>query len=229
MHKVAGLVPFTTIDFPNCLAAVVFFQGCPLRCPFCHNPNLQSYDSITQMDWTEIVQFLATRQKRLDGVVLSGGEPLMQEKLTDAVQQIKSLGFKVALHTSGVYPEKLKQVLPLLDWIGLDVKAPSDKYHILTGRSNIWKPIQSALKLIVDSGVGYEVRTTLDPRYLTINDVYKLAEELIAENVKTYTLQKYRTFDQDKNPPRQAEIDSFFEDAKLLCFLKKNFQNFSCR
>ena len=110
MLKVAGLVPFTTRDVPTCLAAVVFFQGCPLRCPFCHNPNLQPYDDLTAMDWSEVVQFLTTRQKRLDGVVLSGGEPLMQENLLEAIHQIKDLGFKVAVHTSGIYPEKLKQI-----------------------------------------------------------------------------------------------------------------------
>lgn len=229
MLKVAGLVPFTTIDFPTCLAAVVFFQGCPLRCPFCHNPNLQPYDDLTAMDWSEVVQFLTTRQKRLDGVVLSGGEPLMQENLLEAIHQIKDLGFKVAVHTSGIYPEKLKQILPLIDWIGLDVKAPSDKYSILTGRSNTWIPVLSSIRLIVNSGMDYEVRTTLDPRYLTISDVYKLADELTAENVTKYTLQKYRTFDQDKNPPMQSEVDSFFNDENLICFLKKTFPKFSCR
>lgn len=229
MLKVAGLVPFTTIDFPNCLAAVIFFQGCPLRCPFCHNPNLQAYDLASQMDWDDIIRFLIARKKRLDGVVFSGGEPLMQKNLLEAVQQVKKMGFKVAIHTSGVYPEKLKQILPLVDWVGLDIKAPSDKYPVLTGRLNTWNPVQCSLKLILDSGIDYEVRTTLDPRYLVIEDVYKLAKELIDVNVLTYTLQKYRTFDQDKNPPMQSEIDSFFYDEKLMSFLEKSFPKFLCR
>ena len=76
--NVAGLVPFTTIDFPDKLAAVVFFQGCPLKCPFCHNPDLQPFDTNGKMTWQEVLTFLNERKKRLDGVVLSGGEPLMQ-------------------------------------------------------------------------------------------------------------------------------------------------------
>ena len=146
-RTVAGLVPFTSIDFPGYLAAVIFFQGCPLRCPFCHNPNLQPLTDSTQT-WEEALAFLKTRKKRLDGVVMSGGEPLMQSSVVQMLKQLNDLGFKTALHTSGVYPEKLQEVLPLLDWVGLDIKGPWDKYDILSGRKKMAEKVQDSLKSV---------------------------------------------------------------------------------
>lgn len=225
----AGLVPFTTIDFPNRLAAVVFFQGCPLRCPFCHNPNLQPPAAEPAVLWADVLSFLDTRKKRLDGVVFSGGEPLMQADLKAAMESVKERGFQVALHTSGVYPGRFESVLPLVDWVGLDIKAPWDKYSTLTGRPHIGESVQKTLRQLLKSQTAYEVRTTLDPRYLDIDDIYRLGDMLAAENVRIYTLQKYRTFDTDKNPPAQSQIDSFFENERLLSYLKNRFQCFSCR
>ncbi len=225
----AGLVPFTTIDFPNRLAAVIFFQGCPLRCPFCHNPNLQPTHAQNTTDWEEIVPFLKSRQKQLDGVVFSGGEPLMQSDLKKGIQTVKDMGFQVAIHTSGVFPDKFAEVLPLIDWVGLDIKAPREKYALLTGRADITAAVQKSLRLLLQSQTDYEVRTTLDPRYLTVDDVYHLADELTAEKVQTYTLQKYRTFDTDQNPPQQSQIDSFFKDTALMTYLQNHFSHFTCR
>ncbi len=226
----AGLVPFTTIDFPNRLAAVIFFQGCPLRCPFCHNPNLQPpQPEIQTISWSDTIEFLRNRKKRLDGVVLSGGEPLMQPKILSAVQELKDMGFQVAIHTSGVYTDRFKEILPFLDWVGFDVKAPQSKYDLLTGRSGLAACVYSSLQLLIESDTEYEVRTTLDPRYLTIEDVYQIAKELEKVGVTTYTLQKYRTFDADKNPPSNMQIESFFEDKALLETLQKTFPQFQCR
>ena len=229
MLTVAGLVPFTTIDFPDKLAAVVFFQGCPLRCPFCHNPNLQLTVSDDVIDWNTVLSFLQERKKRLDGVVLSGGEPLMQPDIGIAVQQIKEMGFQVAIHTSGVYPNRLEQVIPHIDWVGLDVKAPWEKYDLLTGRADLTENVQKSLKILSDSSLDFEVRTTLDPRYLTIDDVYQIEKQLRMYRIPTYALQKYRTFDSDKNPPSQTDIDSFFKDKTLCDFLSAKFPKFICR
>lgn len=227
--QVAGLVPFTTIDFPGRLAAVVFFQGCPLKCPFCHNPDLQEVGEISSFTWEETIDFLGARKKRLDGVVLSGGEPLMQSALLKAVKTIRDMGFQVALHTAGVYPEKLKLLLPFIDWVGLDVKAPVFKYDLLTGRSHMAEKVQESLSLLLKSGKSFEVRTTADPRFLTKNDIRQLAVELKEMGVQTYTLQKYRTFDKDQNPPQQSEINQFFNDEGLISFLKESFPTFAMR
>lgn len=227
--KVAGLVPFTTIDFPNRLAGVVFFQGCPLKCPYCHNPNLQDFSHNSTLLWDDVVSFFSERKKRLDGVVLSGGEPLMQPDILNAIQAIKSMGFEVAIHTSGIYPEKMKEILPFIDWVGLDIKAPKSKYDLLSGRPHISDKVFETLKLLSDSDIDFEVRTTLDPLLLTVADIYQLAAEIKAYRIPQFALQKYRTFPGDKRIVSQTQIDSFFDDSELISSLKKDFNQLVLR
>ena len=210
MATVAGLVPFTTIDYPGCLAAVVFFKGCPLRCPFCHNPNLQENDGIGEMNWTDVLSFLTTRKGKLDGVVLSGGEPLMQPDIVDLAYAIKTLGFKVGVHTSGVYPEKLHQMLPYIDWVGLDIKAPWEKYNILCGRPKMVEKVKESLALLLQNRFSFEARTTCDPASLTLEDILEIAKELKIQGVENYALQHYRTYPGDKHPPELSAINQFF-------------------
>ena len=215
MSAVAGLVPFTSIDYPNHLAAVVFFKGCPLKCPFCHNPDLQTAGGSGAISWNAVLDFLKNRKGRLDGVVLSGGEPLMQPDVLNCIQQINDLGFKVGIHTSGVYPEKLREVLPLIDWVGLDVKAPWDKYDVLCGRPNMASKVQESLKILLDARISFEARTTCDPLHLTPTDITRLASDLKNMGVPVYALQKYRTFPGDKNPPESSAVESFFKSENL--------------
>ena len=228
MQQVAGVVPFTSIDFPGCLATVVFFQGCPLRCPFCHNPELQIFPGPAGQSWEEVMDFLKGRVKRLDGVVFSGGEPLMSAEIVEKAKAVKAHGFKLAIHTSGVYPERLREMLPFLDWVGLDIKAPWEKYDELCGRPDMVGQVQSSLKILVDSGIDFEARTTCDPRHLIPSDTLKIARDLNERGVKTYALQKYRTFDTDKNPPSVVDIEAFFEPENLSP-VQKIYPNLICR
>lgn len=230
-HKnkiIAGLVPFTTIDYPGCLSAVLFLQGCPLKCPFCHNPNLQPFDSAA-MSFDEVLEFLKTRRNLLDAVVLSGGEPLAHSCILELIRALKQYGFKIAVHTSGIFPERLKEILPELSWVGLDIKAPWPKYNILTGRKNYAPKVMESLKILTQGSTLFEARTTCDPRYLTLDDIYCIAAQLDQAGCHTYTLQKYRTFKEDINPPCIAAIESFFKDDHLLSFLKKTFSSFTIR
>ena len=139
----------------------------------------------------------------------------MSDEIIEKARQVKGLGFKLAVHTSGVYPERLRELLPFIDWVGLDVKAPWDKYEELCGRPNMAEQVQKSLQILVDSGVDFEARTTCDPRHLTPKDTLKIAETLYELGVKTYALQKYRTFDTDKNPPSVVDIESFFTPEAL--------------
>ena len=122
--NVGGVETFSTVDFPEHMAAVVFLQGCPWRCPFCHNTSLQPIDSATDFVWEKFLDFLEKRKGILDAVVFSGGEPLWQDGLFDAMNQVKSMGFAVGLHTAGADSKRLEKVLPLVDWIGFDIKVP---------------------------------------------------------------------------------------------------------
>ena len=229
MLTAAGLVPFTTIDYPGQLAAVIFIQGCPLRCPFCHNYALQQEGIKTAVTWSEIDAFLKERQGRLDGIVLSGGEPLKHKEIIGLIKKIKAMNYLVAIHTSGVYPAHLRDVLPWLDWVGLDIKAPWDKYDLLTGRTGMAEPVRETLKILLNSGVDFECRTTCDPRYLTPQDILKIGQDLAEQGVERYVLQQYRTFDGDKNPPEQSAIQSFFWDSDLQSRLQALFPRFGVR
>ena len=229
MLTAAGLVPFTTIDFPGHLAAVIFIQGCPLKCPFCHNYTLQKEGEPTDISWDEIDDFLIHRQKQLDGIVLSGGEPLKNKEINQLIKKIKAFNYKVAVHTSGVYPEHLKENLPRIDWVGLDIKAPWSKYDILTGRKGMDKPVRESLDLLLNQSVDFECRTTCDPRYLSVDDIEQIGEILSGLGVHRYVLQQYRTFDGDINPPQESEIQSFFRNKPLLDKLKELFPDFQLR
>jgi len=160
--RVGGLVPFTTIDFPGRLAAVVFCRGCPWSCGYCHNQHLQDFSGAT-LAWPAVVEFLRSRKSLLEAVVFSGGEPLAQPALPQAMHDARSLGFLVGLHTNGMSPARLARVLPLVDWIGLDVKASRARYRDVTG-ADAGAAVYGSLALILASGVAHEVRTTVhDP------------------------------------------------------------------
>jgi len=159
---VGGLVPFTTIDFPGRLAAVVFCQGCPWRCNYCHNPHLLPRGD-GAMAWADVRDWLASRRGLLDGVVFSGGEPLLQRGLPAALAEARALGFATALHTAGAYPERLAAVLPLLDWVGFDVKAPFAEYAPIVGCDG-GPSARAALEHLLTSGVAHEVRCTVPPQ-----------------------------------------------------------------
>jgi len=159
---VGGLVPFTTIDFPGRLAAVVFCQGCPWRCTYCHNPHLLPRGPGAR-PWPDVLTWLETRRGLLDGVVFSGGEPLLQRGLPAALADARALGFATALHTAGAYPERLAAALPLLDWVGFDVKAPFAEYAPVVGRDG-GPAARAALALLLASGVAHEIRCTVPPQ-----------------------------------------------------------------
>ena len=226
---IGGVETFSTVDFPGKLAAVIFMQGCPWRCPFCYNQAIQKIGQPTGFLWPKFIEFLKTRLGRLDAVVFSGGEPLVQDGLFDAMQEVKSLGYQIGLHTGGYRPEHLEKVLPLVDWVGLDIKAPFDaeRYKAVTQTNHLDKVLQS-LDLLLQSGKNFECRTTCDPRILNIDDIYKIAADLKAKGVKQYFLQQYRPIEGD-TVSTEAACESFFKDNELLDKLKADFAIFDIR
>lgn len=163
MLNVGGLLPFTTIDYPGALAAVIFCQGCPWRCGYCHNRHLMPEHANSMIGWEEIIRFLEQRQGLLDAVVFSGGEPTMQVSLVDAISTVKNIGFLIGLHTAGAFPGILEQVLPLTDWVGMDIKATFGEYDVITGIPDSGEAARTSAELLRRSGVRHQFRTTLDP------------------------------------------------------------------
>ncbi|AVR97053.1 anaerobic ribonucleoside-triphosphate reductase activating protein [Pseudoduganella armeniaca] len=190
--NVGGFTPFTATDYPGQLAAVVFVQGCAWRCGYCHNPHLQQRPVASPLDWRDIVTTLERRRGLLDAVVFSGGEPTTDPALPDAMRQVRALGFKVGLHTACIYPERLAAVLPLADWVGFDVKAPFEDYHIVTRVPGSGAAAHACVQAILASGVDYECRTTVHPDLLPPDALLRMADELRALGVARYVIQQFR-------------------------------------
>ena len=225
---IGGIESFTTVDFPGKLAAVLFCLGCPLRCPYCHNPELQDFKAKPFILWQTFIEFLDSRKNLLDGIVFSGGEPLAQPDLYESMKTVKEKGFSIGLHTSGVNPERLKQVLPLLDWVGFDVKTLFDVYEQRIPHA-MGRTVENCLDLLIDSNVELEVRTTLDPRVISKQELKELSSILYDKGVKTYALQEYRSHRFEQNPPSFQECKAFFTDNALLSEIKSLFKNFIIR
>ncbi len=172
--KFGGLVKFTLIDFPSCPAAIVFTQGCNFRCRYCHNPELVYPHLFTEpMPEKEIFDFLKRRQGTLEGVVVSGGEPTLHEDLPQFLAKVKALGYKTKLDTNGTRPEVLKKLIAekLVDFIAMDLKAPLEKYALITGVDTNAAVIEQSISIVKNSGLAYEFRTTYDKEVLTDNDI----------------------------------------------------------
>lgn len=190
--RVGGLTPLSTVDWPGELSAVVFCQGCPWRCRYCHNPDLLPASNDALIEWQSVLDFLERRRGLLDAVVFSGGEPTLQKTLPDALDQVSHMGFKVALHTGGCYPQRLQHVLPLLDWVALDIKALPGEYPTVTQTPGSGEPAWRSLEMILSSSIDYEVRTTRPPG-TTDQWMLDLAARLEHLGVQRYTLQTCRT------------------------------------
>ena len=190
--KAGGLVPFTATDFPGLLAAVVFVQGCPWRCGYCHNPHLQPRTADSPIDWADILAFLKRRVGLIDGVVFSGGEPTMDPGLGAAIRQARELGYKIGLHTGGTHPRRLAQVLPLVDWVGLDIKAGFEHYDRITQVAGSGAPARASLRAVLDSGVDFECRTTAHPDLIGADELLDLGRMLADLGVRHYAVQIFR-------------------------------------
>ena len=174
------------------MAAVIFCQGCPWRCGYCHNPHLIPRQGEKQLEWHDVMSFLHRRQGLLDAVVFSGGEPTLQDGLRQAMTEVGELGFKVGLHTGGIYPARLGALLPLSAWVGMDIKAAFSDYDKVTGTPGSGMKARESAELLLASGVSYEFRTTVHPLYHSMDSLLQMAKELQQLGVKHYLLQEFR-------------------------------------
>ncbi|MDR2268592.1 MAG: anaerobic ribonucleoside-triphosphate reductase activating protein [Rickettsiales bacterium] len=232
---IGGFVPFTTLDYPGCVSMVLFLQGCPWRCAYCSNPHLFGMRKATEKDienWESILNRLRRRIKLVDAVVFSGGEAVAQaDGVLAAIKEIHEISphYKIGLHTNGCMPREVARLLPMIDWVGLDIKAPADKYDSITGVSNSAGPAFETLDLLLKDGVSFECRTTCDPRFLTKKDILGLADFLSKKGVENYAIQKFRPSDKDKNDVSSMDITQFFADKDFELSLRKKFMNLTLR
>lgn len=190
--RIGGLVPLSMTDYPGRLSAVIFCQGCPWRCAYCHNPHLLERRSATEIAWPDVLAFLARRRGLLDAVVFSGGEPTLHAGLAAAIRAVKSMKFSVGLHTAGIHPRRLADVLPLVDWVGMDIKAPFPEYPRITGVAGSGERALASARLILASGVAHEFRTTVHAELLSHDAITGICDTLVTMGARHYALQEYR-------------------------------------
>ena len=192
-----GLIKTSLIDYPGEVAAVIFTAGCNLRCPFCHNPNLVSTNIPEDfLSKEEVMASLGRRSRLLGGVCITGGEPLIHDDLGELTSLIRDLGLLIKIDTNGTFPERLDKIAP--DFVALDIKTSPAKYsRLLPGGANlqldlfdhaspaipdVWPKLIDTLDWIIESGVEYEIRTTVVPDLVNTDDVTEIADLLENRN-----------------------------------------------
>lgn len=211
---IGGLQKTSLLDFPDRISAIVFTAGCNFRCGYCHNPEL--INSIAPVQ--DVLEFLQSRTGKLDGVVITGGEPCLQKELPEFIKEVKSLGFAVKLDTNGSLPNMLEKVLPDVDYVAMDIKAPLDKYSLIVNRHVDIEKISQSIDMIMSYGVDYEFRTTVVSSQLGFDDFQKIG--LLLNGASRYYLQKFipakvldRTF-YDKKTYSNEEFNKIIEMLK---------------
>ena len=161
---IGGIQKLSLVDYPGHVAAALFLSGCNMRCGYCHNPELVLPERLApSIPVEEAMIFLKSRVGKLDGVVISGGEPTVNEDLPVLCRMIKSLGFDVKLDTNGTHPDMVRGMIEegTIDFIAMDVKGPLEKYVEIAARPIDLMAIKANVRLMIDSGIGHEFRTTI--------------------------------------------------------------------
>jgi pyruvate formate lyase activating enzyme len=214
---IGGFQRFSLIDYPDKICAIVFTQGCNFRCPYCHNPELVDTKRSANIGLTEdeVLSFLDRRKGKLNAVTITGGEPLLQSDLCAFLSAIKRLGYLVKLDTNGSFPSRLEGIMQskFVDYIAMDIKTSLDKYHQVIKRKIDTRKILDSIRLIMDSGLEYEFRTTVVKAFFERDNFYKIGQ--LIKNARLYVLQKF--------VPSKTLDDTFLgmkscTDEELDCF-----------
>ncbi len=219
-----GLQKMTLLDFPEHVACTVFLSGCDFRCPYCHNYELVDGSAQPLMEEDEFFAFLGKRKGLLDGVAITGGEPLLRSDLAPFIRKIRDMGFLVKLDTNGYHPDRLKELLDqkLIDYIAMDIKNSFEKYPTTIGLSNInVSLLKESISLIMGSGVDYEFRTTVIKGFHEKEDFEKIGTTICG--AKRYFLQQF--VERDTVPDSSLSAPSAEEMELFLSTVKKQVEN----
>lgn len=215
---IAGLQKTTLIDYPGKIAAIVFTRGCDFRCAYCHNPELVNPEIFyPEIKEEVIIDFLEKRRHVLEGVVITGGEPLIHSDIAAFIKKLKAMDYAVKLDTNGTNPKLLKELIDkkLIDYIAMDIKHSLDKYHYITPSSPPIEAINKSIKIIMNSGLPYEFRTTVLPRHFKKEDFQNIGT--LIRGARIYYLQQFRPI---KTLNSEYQEESSFSELELGFFKK---------
>lgn len=183
---------YSSLDFPGKMALVFFIPGCDLRCKYCHNPQLLKNERLTKWDVEEIIEEFEKNVDFIDGIVISGGEPLLHLDIVKKfIKEAKEHELLIKLDTNGLHPENLDDVITDLDYVAMDIKAPLDKYYKISTvyPDNVSEKIIKSINIILNNNVFLECRTTYVPNLLKPTDIQELINDIDCD---MYTLQQFR-------------------------------------
>ncbi len=191
--KICGFQKMTMLDYPGKVACTVFTCGCNFRCPFCHNALLVTeIDDENVFDEEEIISYLYKRKGIIDGVCITGGEPLLQKDIAEFLQKVKATGLPVKLDTNGSYPQKLRELVEkgLVDYVAMDIKNSREKYAETIGLSDYdLSKVEESVEFLLSGAVDYEFRTTVVREFHTQEDILNIANWI--SDAKRYFLQGF--------------------------------------
>ena len=210
----------SSVEFHKNMSLVIFMSKCPLACRYCHNVEL--IDDTTEKSFDELKKEIDSSADFLDAIVISGGEPLVQcDAVIEILKYVRQIGLKTKLDTSGIYPDKLKEILDLnlLDYISLDVKNPFSSYRKITG-SDIGCDVKKSMEIINNAGVHLEIRTTFVPSLHTKNDIINIASEIKSD---VYTIQQFRNKNVLDPSLEKVEVPNPHDLEDIACEAKRFF------
>ena len=217
--KIHGLQKMTLLDFPGRVACTVFLGGCDMRCPFCHNAELIDGSAPPVMEEEELLAFLKKRQGLLEGVAITGGEPLLRPDIISLAEKIRDLGYPMKLDTNGTHPDRLREIIDrgLAAYVAMDIKNSPDRYAVTTGVDTLdMGKIRKSVSLLMEGRTDYEFRTTVVAELHDADSFRGIGEWI--RGAKRYYLQKFT--DRDTVPfggfhaPADNEMRAYAEIAR---------------
>ena len=189
--KINGLQKLTLLDYPNKVACTFFTYGCNFRCPFCHNKTLVTDKNEGEINYQEIMDFLVSKKKMLDGICLTGGEPLLHDEVFDFFKDVRNLGLSIKLDTNGSFPDKLEKIINdnLVDYVAMDIKNCKERYSETCGVSVDISKIERSVDILMTSNIEYEFRTTIVSEFHDNESIEKLVKWI--KGAKAYYLQNF--------------------------------------
>lgn len=217
--KIEAIQKLTLLDYPGKMAATVFTYGCNLRCPFCHNALLVTEESAGHIKADEVLDFLLKRKGMLEGVCVTGGEPLLQPDIEDFLRAIKEMGFSIKLDTNGTFPKKLKDLVRkgLVDYVAMDIKNCREKYALTSGKFAMdLTAIDESIRFLLSGEVEAEFRTTVVKEFHTLDDLLKITKWI--SGCDRYFLQQFvdsgNLIDQSLTGYRDDELRAMYKQVK---------------
>lgn len=189
---IGGFQKMTVLDYPEKVACTIFLTGCNFRCPFCHNASLVTENWIRGVGIDEVFSYLKKRKGLIDGVCITGGEPLLNNDIEDLIRPIKSMGYLVKLDTNGTNPTRLRELIEngLVDYVAMDIKNSSEKYALTCGVKAVnFTKIEESINLLINGNIDYEFRTTVVEPLHTVEDIEKIGK--LIKGAKSLYLQGF--------------------------------------